>query len=154
MTDFKVGDRVRLTGDDWYGGAGDPEKGDIVEVTRVSLGGIPWFDWSGEEWFLDDEGYNAELVTAAPEEEAPVVEVTYAGGWDSPDPISPDHYQFPGGVEVRQISAHLTSFGGQAVQYVARATRLDGKNKGDQIENLKKAQKMIAWEIERLEAAK
>lgn len=64
--------------------------------------------------------------------------------------IDPDHYKFPGGAEVRHISAHLTSFGGQAVQYVARSTRLDGRNKGDQVENLEKALVLIVWEIERL----
>lgn len=69
------------------------------------------------------------------------------------DPVSPNHYQFPGGHEVRYISAHLTSFGGQAVQYVARSTRLDGCNKGEAVEDLKKSIRMIEWEIERLEAS-
>lgn len=63
----------------------------------------------------------------------------------------PNHYKF-GDVEVRQISGHLTSFGGQALQYIARATRLDGNNKGDAIEDLKKSLRFIEWEIERLEA--
>lgn len=61
------------------------------------------------------------------------------------------YYDFPGGVEVRQISAHLTGFGAQALQYVARATRLDGKNKGDVISDLTKAIDFIRWEIERIE---
>lgn len=63
----------------------------------------------------------------------------------------PNHYKF-GDVEVRQISGHLTSFGGQALQYIARATRLDGNNKGDAIEDLKKSLRFIQWEIERLES--
>lgn len=62
-----------------------------------------------------------------------------------------NYYAFPGGVEVKDISAHLTSFGGQALQYVARATRLDGKNKGEQVKDLTKAIDFIQWEIERLE---
>lgn len=67
--------------------------------------------------------------------------------------IDPDYYQFPGGHEVRDISAHLTSFGGQALQYIARSTRLDGANKGDPKENLQKAVKFLEWEIERIEGS-
>lgn len=62
----------------------------------------------------------------------------------------PSYYDFPQGIEVRHISAHLTSFGGQALQYVARATRLDGRNKGNPIEDLMKALDFIQWEIDRL----
>lgn len=68
------------------------------------------------------------------------------------DAINPTYYDFPGGVQVRDISAHLTSFGGQALQYVARATRLDGNNKGEAVKDLRKALDFIGWEIERLEA--
>lgn len=63
----------------------------------------------------------------------------------------PAYYIFPHGVEVRDISQHLTSFGGQAVQYIARSTRLDGKNKGDRLGDLRKALDFVQWEIERLE---
>lgn len=70
------------------------------------------------------------------------------------DAISPSVYQFPDGVEVRDISAHLTSFGGQAVQYIARATRLDGIVKGLPVQDLKKAIQLLEWEVERLEAGK
>lgn len=64
--------------------------------------------------------------------------------------VNPSHYDFPGGVQVRDISAHLTSFGGQALQYIARSTRLDGMNKGEQVTDLQKAIKLIEWEIERV----
>lgn len=67
------------------------------------------------------------------------------------DPVSPDHYKFPGGMEVIDISEHLTSNGGQVVQYVARATRLDGHIKGNALEDLKKALFFLQREIERLE---
>lgn len=73
--------------------------------------------------------------------------------WADESAIDPGYYQFPGGHEVRHISAHLTSFGGQAVQYIARSTRLDGKNKGDTIENIDKAIKFLQWERERLAQA-
>ena len=76
--------------------------------------------------------------------------------WDKQEPvadaISPSVYQFPNGVEVRDISAHLTSFGGQAVQYIARSTRLDGVVKGLPVQDLKKAIQLLEWEVERLEA--
>lgn len=65
--------------------------------------------------------------------------------------VESSYYSFPGGVEVRQISAHLTGFGAQALQYVARSTRLDGKNKGDVVSDLRKAIDFITWEIERLQ---
>jgi hypothetical protein len=64
--------------------------------------------------------------------------------------VDPSHYKF-GNIQVRDLSAHLTSFGGQAVQYVARATRLDGAVKGNPVEDLKKAITLLKWEIERLE---
>lgn len=70
------------------------------------------------------------------------------------DPVSPNHYRFPGGAEVIQISEHLTSNGGQAVQYIARATRLDGQIKGNAIEDLEKSLFFIQREIDRLKESK
>ena len=66
--------------------------------------------------------------------------------------LSPNVYQFPNGVEVKDISAHLTSFGGQALQYIARATRLDGVVKGLPVQDLYKAIELLKWEAERMEA--
>lgn len=63
-----------------------------------------------------------------------------------------NYYKF-GGVQVIDISRHLTGNGAQALQYVARACRLDGNNKGatfTQIEDLEKARDFIDNEIERL----
>lgn len=63
-----------------------------------------------------------------------------------------DYYKF-GNVQVIDISRHLTGNGAQALQYVARSCRLDGKNKGTtfkQIDDLKKARDFIDNEIERL----
>jgi hypothetical protein len=70
---------------------------------------------------------------------------------DGTTDVNPSHYDFPGGVQVKDISAHLTSFGGQALQYIARSTRLDGMNTGEQVTDLQKAIRLIEWEIERLE---
>lgn len=64
----------------------------------------------------------------------------------------PSYYKFPSGAQVREISTYLTGNGAQALQYIARSTRLDGNNKGDQVENLQKAVLFIQWEIERLRA--
>lgn len=69
------------------------------------------------------------------------------------DPVNPNHYRFPGGIELNSITKHLTGNGAQAVQYVARATRLDGSNKGDLVEDLKKAQWFIESEIQRISGA-
>lgn len=67
------------------------------------------------------------------------------------DNINPDHYKgFSNGAEVIDISENLTSNGGQAVQYIARSTRLDGKNKGEPVEDLKKAIVLCEREINRL----
>lgn len=68
---------------------------------------------------------------------------------DDKSAILPHYYLFPGGVWVRHISAHLTSGGGQALQYIARSTRLDGNIKGDPIENLEKAIQWLEWEKQR-----
>lgn len=62
-----------------------------------------------------------------------------------------EYYKFPDGVQVWDISRHLTGNGAQAVQYIARATRLDGKNKGEVISDLRKARGMILDEICRIE---
>ena len=68
------------------------------------------------------------------------------------DPINPSYYQgFSNGAQVIDISEHLTSNGGQALQYIARSCRLDGNNKGDVVENLEKAKWFLDREIERVE---
>lgn len=65
--------------------------------------------------------------------------------------MDPKYYEFPNGVTVRHISSHLTGNGAQALQYVARSCRLDGNNKGDSVEDIRKAIDFLNWEIERLE---
>ena len=62
----------------------------------------------------------------------------------------PSYYLMPNCVEVKEIARYLTSNGGQAVQYIARATRTDGKIKGEPIRDLEKARDMINDEIARL----
>ena len=62
----------------------------------------------------------------------------------------PNYYLMPNCVEVKEIARYLTSNGGQAVQYIARATRTDGIIKGNPISDLEKARDMIEDEINRL----
>ena len=61
------------------------------------------------------------------------------------------YYAFPGGLEVISLSRHLTSNGGQAVQYIARSCRLDGNNKhGNPKDDIRKAVDMLVDEYARL----
>ena len=179
MTEIKVGDRVRLTGSEWAGYY-DNAVGSIVTVSKVSVDGMIWareVGSLGENGILYDgrNGFRAELVT----EDADAV-VTYQGAtvvdvlrsalagnskeaiqaraealeaYSVPDehtPVSPQHYKFPGGEEVISISQWLTSNTGQALQYIARSSRIDGKNKGNAVEDIQKAIKFLIFELERL----
>lgn len=54
----------------------------------------------------------------------------------------PNYYLMPTGAETIDISQWLTSAGGQAVQYIVRATRTDGVVKENPIEDVDKA---IFW---------
>ena len=60
-----------------------------------------------------------------------------------------DYYKF-GKVQVIDISRHLTSNAGQALQYIARSSRIDGNNKGDTVRDLQKAIDFLRDEIGRL----
>ena len=64
----------------------------------------------------------------------------------------PPHYQgFSNGAEVIDITENLTGNGAQAVQYIARSTRIDGHNKDNQVEDLNKAIWFCQREIGRIE---
>ena len=60
-----------------------------------------------------------------------------------------DYYKF-GKVQVLDISRHLTSNAGQAVQYIARSCRLDGNNKGEVESDLRKAIDFLKDELKRV----
>lgn len=72
------------------------------------------------------------------------------GPYDDPE-VNPNHYKFPGGAEVRHISQWLTANSAQALQYIARSSRIDGDNKGDTVADLNKAIRFLEFEIDRLE---
>lgn len=58
--------------------------------------------------------------------------------------VDPDHYDFPGGVQVIDITKHLDFLTGNVVKYVCRAGR-----KGDRLTDLLKAKKYLDWAIEK-----
>lgn len=66
-------------------------------------------------------------------------------GTSNNDPVHPNHYQFPGGVEPIDIAKHLSFNLGNVIKYAARAGR-----KGDAIEDLRKARRYLDAEITRL----
>ena len=151
MPEVKVGQKYRRAGDWQFAEPGSIVEVESVESTadyvRVGILGGPHSE--GLHRFFPTEhdfhasGYYIGYVLVKDVEEA--VE-------EENNQLSPNVYQFPNGVEVKDISAHLTSFGGQAVQYIARATRLDGVVKGLPVQDLYKAIELLKWEAERMEA--
>lgn len=147
VIDIHIEGRSRDVGD-IYGLYGSPRK-DGINMSRDRV------EWVPESEVPDDIRFKDE---SAPGPSENVKGIASSQRLDeltellTHDPVDPKHYQFPSGVEVRQISGYLTGFGSQALQYVARATRMDDGNKGDRIEDLRKSIKFIEWEIERLEA--
>lgn len=85
---------------------------------------------------------------------APVAEESAYPPVAKSNAVDPDHYKFPNGAEVIQISQWLTANVAQAAQYLARSSRIDGKNKGDTLEDLEKAKVFIDFEIARLKGDK
>ena len=130
MTQFKAGDRVRFV-----------RNGDegIVQDLASHFGQdsvlVGWAD--GPEWV------DVELVE--------LVEDQPNRPYYKQDAVDPDHYKFPGGAEVIHISQWLTANAAQALQYVARSSRIDGKNKGDSSEDIRKAITFLEFELKRLE---
>ena len=69
-------------------------------------------------------------------------------GVEMHDPINPDHYRsHPSGVECITVTEHMTFCLGNAVKYIWRAGE-----KGDRLEDLRKARWYVDREIARLEA--
>lgn len=61
----------------------------------------------------------------------------------SHNPVSPDHYSYPGGVQVIDLTRHMDFLLGNVVKYVARAGR-----KGNRLDDLQKAAQYLRWAIE------
>lgn len=143
MTEIKVGDRVRLTGPGWADYQADA-VGSIVTVSEVTSYGLIYAEPVGSV------GSNHRLYTSESDNEVFAVELITDDAEDEHTPVSPQHYSFPGGGEVISISQWLTSNTGQALQYIARSSRIDGKNKGNAVEDIQKAIKFLTFELERL----
>ena len=139
MREFKVGDKVRpIPGAyEWVKGGGV-----VVPMSKV------WPRDNDEDtavrWDGYDYGANPDNHHYAHSRDLELVEEA--------DPTSPSHYAFPGGAEVIDISQWLTSNAAQALQYIARSSRIDGKNKGNTVDDLLKAKVFIDFELKRLGA--
>lgn len=137
--------------------------------------GDKYRDKDGDVWVVHEDGdlflEDPELVTTASwdevnRENGPLAHIgaqvddgfpaaTFNPKFDSleDETPAPNYYQFPCGAQVIEISRYLTSNAGQAVQYIARSSRIDGVVKEDPLGDLYKARDMIRDEIERLELA-
>lgn len=152
LTNYPAGEEVILSGEEW---GDDDLPGDPIRNTRKIVAGqklLPGYDKSTS--FFRHEGSDFYIYSNGEYEDysaIPAWEYDLLNPPEEKSAVDPEHYKF-GDVEVRQISGHLTSFGGQALQYVAQATRLDGHIKGDAVEDLTKAIRFIQWEIERLQS--
>ena len=64
------------------------------------------------------------------------------------DPVKyPAHYQLPGGVQVIDLTRHLSFCGGNVVKYVARAEI----GSANPVQDLHKARQYLDWLIENAE---
>lgn len=136
MSRFKVGDKVRL---EIEGGLDLVEYGSIGVVTQV---------WNNKNYYpLAVRFEEAQYV--------PVLldEVTLIESAPESDSVnSPNYYVLPNGREVIEFSQWLNGNGAQAVQYIARSTRIDGVVKDNPIEDIKKAILFLEAELKRLES--
>lgn len=97
--------------------------------------GHPSLRFSNAAGYRGTDGPGVEVVDISPDQGS----VAFKGL----DPISPDHYEYPGGVQVIDITRHMDFLTGNVVKYVTRAGR-----KGNRLEDLKKAQVYLRWAIE------
>ena len=141
MTDFKVGDKVRATGEAW-----DYHKGQLGKVTALQDGrpDRPLVVFAGGElsWRAWGE-YAVELVRAADVAQEETNEVPA-------DAINPAHYQgFSNGAQVIDITENLTPNLANVVKYAARA----GRKTENPVEDLRKAEWYLARELVRIGAS-
>lgn len=143
---FKVGEQVWLLPGaksvDTDSGGYFPALAQVVVPTLVTVKAADNFE--GVDYQISDGGDIVGYV--APE----YLSKVHPDHKNDGDAINPDHYKFSDGVELISITENLTGNGAQAVQYIARATRLDGRNKGSVIEDLNKSLWFTQREIERL----
>jgi len=176
---FKVGDRVRLTGEQWKNKfAGDPGHSmwGTEHVITHFLDDDPVFIYDGQDWFIEPDGYEAELVhrptikdlsgsnptdpdTPAPWfplglEKMPIAEeeieaigkITKALGVRVPDPY-----------EDKVNPSHYSQYGVEVIDLVRHMPYTTGNVvkyvtrapfKGQEVEDLLKARQYLDWAIE------
>lgn len=172
--DFKPGDLVSLSGHGWDKFGLRNEEAEIVGRDEVGPKVALQHDDGQNYRVVCNEqfgDYSAELVEAAPlahgfatggytgtvpgrlvgadhkpkilfaEATGEVLKFTQVAG-----DVNPSHYDFPGGVQVIDITKHLDFLTGNVVKYVSRAGR-----KGDRMTDLLKAKKYLEWAIEQEE---
>lgn len=128
MTEFKVGDKVRIK-DTHPTAECRGEEFTITEI-RPAVG--------------DERGFGVWLM---------FLEHLEPGLLDVHDAVEhPNYYVMPDGHELYHISKWLNSAGAQAVQYIVRSTRIDGVVKDRPEEDLRKAIFWLNVELERLES--
>lgn len=164
--EFKVGDRVR-----W---AYDGEEGTVISLVSnfgEDSAEVEWdvegpaINWVGNLELVEDQSNRtyystadefAESVRKFATTQVSADDILKVGIVSSRGlgntPVDPDHYKFPGGAEVIHISQWLTANSSQALQYIARSSRIDGKNKGDASEDIRKAITFLEFELKRLES--
>ena len=143
--DLKVGDTVKLTGWRWA----NPYRAlnRCVKVTAHSELGTPIIRIDGATYFLRPDLGGSLAYEVVHRAEAEQLEPEF-------DPVnSPNYYVMPDGTETVAISKWLTSAGGQAVQYIVRATRADGIVKENPVEDLEKAMFWLQVELDRVKGA-
>ena len=121
---------------------------DMLADANLTPGKMYTFNHSKQQFeevrMLEDE----ELAKALDQElvDPPQAEPTV-------DETNPDHYRnFSYNTEVIDITENLSFNGGNAVKYLARATRVDGQTKHENpLTDLRKAKWYVEREIERLE---
>ena len=129
MTEFKVGDRVR------------PINGTFKQIEDVGVV-VPMHrgpNWAGEDTAVRWDGYDYGADDNYHYAESSNLELV-----PEADPTSPDHYAFPGGAEVIDITRHLGFLEGNVIKYVARA----GRKSENRREDLLKAQVYLRWALE------
>lgn len=123
-----VGSEIRLIGREWTSEFGDEAKGGWT-VAKIDEEGLVYFSDTGDYgWdltFPDDPDWGWEFVADAVDR--------------------PTHYQHPSGIEVIDITRHESFLRGNVLKYVLRAPY-----KNNELEDLKKAAKYLAWEIDRV----
>jgi hypothetical protein len=146
VSKFKVGDRVRSTSNYMHPSLLIGSVGVVTEVRP------PYRDYLYEVDFRPNgrlpmrEDEVEAYVPNLPELVKAITESNHTHT-QSKTVDTPDHYtSHPSGIETIDITKHESFLRGNILKYILRAPY-----KGFEVEDLKKAQKYLAWEIERLE---